>query len=98
MRDSTDIARAAGTVGITREELLRRAAVGGGALLLGGGLVQGVDIASAAASTPKRGGTFRLGASGGSAKDIIDGQFIITDPDIARVMTGWETLVVFDQQ
>src|SRR5207248_685921 len=30
--------------------------------------------------------------------DFIDGQYIITDPDIARLMTGWETLVVFDSK
>ncbi|HTQ48374.1 MAG TPA: ABC transporter substrate-binding protein, partial [Polyangiaceae bacterium] len=27
---------------------------------------------------------------------FIDGQYIITEPDIARLMTGWETLVVYD--
>lgn len=53
---------------------------------------------AAATAAPKRGGTFRLGVAGGSAKDIIDGQYIITDPDIARLMTGWESLVVFDSK
>jgi peptide/nickel transport system substrate-binding protein len=92
-----DVDRAARAAGITREELLRRAAVGGGALLLGGSLVQGVEPAAAAAPAPKRGGTFRLGVAGGSAKDFIDGQYIVAEPDIARIMTGWETLVVFNQ-
>jgi peptide/nickel transport system substrate-binding protein len=45
---------------------------------------------------PKRGGTFRIGVSGGSAKDFIDGQNIVTRPDQARIVTGWETLVTFD--
>ena len=80
--------------GLTREELLRRAAVGGAALFAGGALVGAADAALRAG--PKRGGTFRVGVSGGSAKDFIDGQNIVTRPDQARIVTGWETLVVFD--
>src|SRR5438045_1706179 len=80
--------------GLTREELLRRAAVGGAAILAGGALVGTADAALRAG--PKRGGTFRIGVSGGSAKDFIDGQNIVTRPDQARIVTGWETLVVFD--
>jgi peptide/nickel transport system substrate-binding protein len=80
--------------GLTREELLRRAAVGGAAIFAGGALVGAADAALRAG--PKRGGTFRLGVSGGSAKDFIDGQNIVTRPDQARIVTGWETLVVFD--
>jgi peptide/nickel transport system substrate-binding protein len=81
--------------GLTREELLRRAAVGGALILTGGGLTSVADAAMLA-SAPKRGGTFRVGVSGGSAKDIIDGQDIITQPDQARLVAGWETLVTFD--
>src|SRR5438552_9487203 len=55
--------------------------------------IQAVDAAG-----PKRGGTFRIGVSGGSAKDFIDGQNIVTRPDQARIVTGWETLVTFDPQ
>jgi peptide/nickel transport system substrate-binding protein len=80
--------------GLTREELLRRAAVGGAAIFAGGALVGAADAALRAG--PKRGGTFRVGVSGGSAKDFIDGQNIVTRPDQARIVTGWETLVVFD--
>jgi peptide/nickel transport system substrate-binding protein len=80
--------------GLTREELLRRAAVGGAAIFAGGALVGAADAALRAG--PKRGGTFRIGVSGGSAKDFIDGQNIVTRPDQARIVTGWETLVVFD--
>jgi peptide/nickel transport system substrate-binding protein len=81
--------------GLTREELLRRAAAGGALILTGGGLTSVADAAMLA-SAPKRGGTFRVGVSGGSAKDIIDGQDIITQPDQARLVAGWETLVTFD--
>ena len=81
--------------GLTRDQLLRRAAAGGALLLTGGGLTSVADAAVRAAS-PKRGGTFRIGVSGGSAKDIIDGQDIITRPDQARIVTAWEQLVEFD--
>jgi peptide/nickel transport system substrate-binding protein len=81
--------------GLTREELIRRAAAGGALILTAGGLTSVADAAMLA-SAPKRGGTFRVGVSGGSAKDIIDGQDIITQPDQARLVAGWETLVTFD--
>jgi peptide/nickel transport system substrate-binding protein len=48
-------------------------------------------------STPKRGGTFRLGVTGGGAKDIIDGQTIVTKPDQARLVAGFETLLEYDE-
>jgi peptide/nickel transport system substrate-binding protein len=48
-------------------------------------------------STPKRGGNFRLGVTGGGAKDIIDGQNIVTKPDQARLVAGFETLLVYDE-
>src|SRR5262249_43167479 len=86
------------TGGLTRQDLLRRAAVGGGALIVGGNLAQAAGAAVGAPAKPKRGGTFRIGVSGGSAKDFIDGQNIVTRPDQARIVTGWETLVVFDPQ
>jgi len=98
MSDTTDLDRAVAQSGLTREELLKRAAVGGAVIVAGGSLVKSAQGAPAgvAASAPKRGGTFRIGVSGGSAKDIIDGQQIVTRPDQARIVTGWETLVVFD--
>jgi peptide/nickel transport system substrate-binding protein len=94
MTDTSDVDQAAAAAGLTREELLRRAVAGGGAVLLAGNLA-GVARAAVDAA-PKRGGTFRVGVSGGSAKDFIDGQNIVTRPDQARIVTGWETLVVFD--
>ena len=48
------------------------------------------------AGQPKRGGNFRLGVTGGGAKDIMDGQNIITKPDQARLVTAFETLLLFD--
>jgi peptide/nickel transport system substrate-binding protein len=81
--------------GLTREELLLRAAAGGAVILAGGGLA-GVADAAVRAAAPKRGGTFRIGVSGGSAKDFIDGQNIVTRPDQARIVTAWEQLVEFD--
>jgi peptide/nickel transport system substrate-binding protein len=85
---------------LTRAELFRRAAAGGlvvaGSGVLADGAAAGLDAIEAA--TPKRGGTFRIGVSGGSTKDFIDGQNIVTRPDQARIVTGWETLVVFDSK
>jgi peptide/nickel transport system substrate-binding protein len=82
---------------LTRADLLRRAAVGGAVILSSGGLSEAA-LAGRGATAPKRGGTFRLGVSGGSTKDFIDGQNIVTRPDQARIVTGWETLVGFDSK
>ena len=79
--------------GISREELIRRAAAGG--LAIGFGGLSGLDALAAPEQRPKRGGTFRIGVSGGSARDLIDGEHIVTRPDQARIVTGWEGLVVF---
>src|SRR5213592_2490400 len=99
MRAPTDVDHdGAAAGGLTRQDLLRRAAVGGGAIVVGGNLAQAAGAAVSATAAPKRGGTFRIGVSGGSAKDFIDGQNIVTRPDKARIVTGWETLVVFDAQ
>jgi len=85
---------------LTRADLFRRAAAGGvvlaGSGVLGESAMAGIDAIEAA--TPKRGGTFRIGVSGGSTKDFIDGQNIVTRPDQARIVTGWETLLVFDSK
>ena len=78
-------------------------------LLMGMGmLAAGVSIASVLAAcgststggtggTPKRGGNFRLGVTGGGAKDMMDGQNIITKPDQARLVTSFETLLSYDE-
>ncbi|MGA8246531.1 MAG: ABC transporter substrate-binding protein [Nocardioides sp.] len=51
---------------------------------------------STAAGTPKKGGNFRLGVTGGGSKDIMDGQNITTKPDQARLVSAFETLLEFD--
>ncbi|HEX2588696.1 MAG TPA: ABC transporter substrate-binding protein [Gaiellales bacterium] len=89
---------------ISRRELL----MGAGGLALAGTLAAcgggsssssgGGGTSGGGGGTPKPGGTFRLGVTGGGAKDIIDGQSIITKPDQARLMASWETLLVYDEQ
>jgi peptide/nickel transport system substrate-binding protein len=87
---------------ISRRQLVRGAAglavVGGLAAACGGGSSPGVSSSpSGAGGSPKRGGNFRLGVTGGGSKDIMDGQNIITKPDQARLMTAFETLLLFDE-
>ncbi len=48
--------------------------------------------------TPKRGGNFRLGVTGGGSKDLFDGQNIVTKPDQARLVSAFETLLTFDDE
>jgi peptide/nickel transport system substrate-binding protein len=90
--------------GLSRRELL----VGASTVLLAGGLAAcgggsgssspAGSGGSSAAGTPKKGGNFRLGVTGGGASDIIDGQNIVSKPDQARLAASWETLVVYDDQ
>lgn len=49
------------------------------------------------AGAPQRGGNFRVGVTGGGAKDIFDGQNIITKPDQARLVSCFDTLLTYDQ-
>src|SRR5215471_2386193 len=87
---------------ISRRQLVRGAA----GLAVVGGLAAACGTSSSpatsstpsgAAGSPKRGGNFRLGVTGGGSKDIMDGQNIITKPDQARLMTAFETLLLFDE-
>ena len=57
----------------------------------------GTAAASGPAGAPKRGGNFRLGVTGGGSKDIMDGQNIITKPDQARLVSAFETLLLFNE-
>jgi len=91
-----------GNGGLSRRDLL----VGAGTVLLAGGLAAcggsggstgGAGGPSTAAGAPKRGGTFRLGVTGGASSDIIDGQSIVNKPDQARLVSGWETLATYDE-
>jgi peptide/nickel transport system substrate-binding protein len=76
---------------------------GGAAALAGlaacGGGSSSTNASSGGGSTgsPKRGGNFRLGCTGGGSKDIFDGQNIITKPDQARLVSAFETLLRFDE-
>ena len=79
-----------GSRGLSRRELL---AAGGGVVLAGSLAGNAASAFAASAAKPKRGGTFRLGVTGGGAKDFIDGQSITTKPDQARLTSGWETLL-----
>jgi len=94
----------AGMPDVSRRQLLQG---GAGAALLGGlaACGGGGDSASgtssssasgAAAGTPVRGGNFRVGVTGGGAKDVFDGQNIITKPDQARLVSSFETLLTYD--
>jgi peptide/nickel transport system substrate-binding protein len=67
------------------------AACGGGSAPAPAG---GSDTASA--GTPKKGGDFKLGVTGGGSKDMMDGQNIVTKPDQARLVSAFETLLEFD--
>src|SRR6266705_2390464 len=68
------------------------AACGGGSTPSGGGGGGG-----GGGGNPKRGGNFRLGVTGGGSKDIMDGQNIITKPDQARLVSAFETLLLFNE-
>jgi peptide/nickel transport system substrate-binding protein len=74
------------------------AAAGGLAAACGSsGSSPGTGSVTGATGKPKRGGNFRLGVTGGGSKDIMDGQNIITKPDQARLVTAFETLLLFDE-
>ena len=86
---------------VSRRQLL----VGAAGLAAVGGLAAACGSSSSSPSTgsttgasgaPKRGGNFRLGVTGGGSKDIMDGQNIITKPDQARLVSAFETLLLFD--
>jgi len=91
--------------GVSRRQLL----VGAGGAVLAGSILaacggssssatapRATSSSAAPAGTPKRGGHFRLGVTGGGAKDMMDGQNITTKPDQARLVTAFETLVNYD--
>src|SRR5438128_8535275 len=93
----------------TLEQMYLRGNITRRQLLVGMGmLAAGLSVASVLAAcggsttsgtgggTPKKGGIFRLGVTGGGAKDIIDGQNIVTKPDQARLVSAFETLLEFD--
>ena len=102
VRDDGRVSRSGGPFGsaITRRQFV----VGAAGLAVAGSLVGcggGTPAPSAAGSssgTPKRGGNFRVGVTGGGAKDIFDGQNITTKPDQARLVSAFETLLEFNDE
>ncbi len=84
---------------ISRRDLIVGAGYLAGGLVLAGPLAAacGTTTSAAVATGPKKGGNLRLGVTGGGAKDIIDGQNIVTKPDQARLVATFETLLVYDE-
>ncbi|MGA9858808.1 MAG: ABC transporter substrate-binding protein [Solirubrobacteraceae bacterium] len=90
--------------GLTRRQVLH-GALAGGAMLSAGGLLaacgsSGSSASSSAGSSPastgsiKAGGSLRVGATGGGAKDTIDAHLPTADPDIMRCWNLYEPLAV----
>jgi peptide/nickel transport system substrate-binding protein len=97
---SNSVREVSGTLS-RRQLLISTGVVVGGAMLAGPLAACGATSTNAsptAGGTPKRGGTFRLGVTGGGAKDIIDGQSIVNKPDQARLVAMFETLLEYDEQ
>src|ERR1700730_389637 len=83
---------------VTRRELLIGAGILAGGLSVAGLLAAcGTSTSTNVAGTPKRGGNFRVGITGGGSKDIIDGQNILTAADTARKIATFETLLTYDE-
>src|ERR1700716_591920 len=84
---------------LTRRRLLINAGVSAGGVMLAGSLAAcgSTTPATSGGGSPKKGGNFRLGVTGGGAGDIIDGQKIVTKPDQARLVAGFETLLEYDK-
>jgi peptide/nickel transport system substrate-binding protein len=88
----------------TRRQVIRAGAAGGLALGAGGtlaGCLGGDDDDDDGAPSPqaqagdfRRGGTLRVGATGGGAEDTVDGHKPTSDPDIMRTWQLFEPLAV----
>ena len=97
-RSSNQTSGIRGIYTISRRQLLMGSAGAAGlAALAACGSGSPSSSSSSSAGTPKPGGDFRLGVTGGGSKDIMDGQNIVTKPDQARLLTAFETLLVFDE-
>jgi peptide/nickel transport system substrate-binding protein len=88
---------------LTRRQVIRAGAAGGLALSAGGALAGclGGDDDDSTANAPqaqpgdfRRGGTLRVGATGGGAEDTVDGHKPTSDPDIMRTWQLFEPLAV----
>jgi peptide/nickel transport system substrate-binding protein len=87
---------------LTRRQVIRAGAAGGLALSAGGALAGCLgDDDGGAGTAPdtqaadlRRGGTLRIGATGGGAEDTVDGHKPTSDPDIMRTWQLYEPLAV----
>src|SRR5262249_14449980 len=105
--DPGGTAGAGGQKGHDMTDVSRRQLLAGAAgFAAGGGLAAACRSSFPSPSTgaaprparaPKPGRDLRLGVTGGGSKDIMDGQNIITKPDQARLMTAFETLLLFNE-
>jgi peptide/nickel transport system substrate-binding protein len=89
--------------GLSRRELLRRSAAGAGVLLGGSVLAACGATTTTAASTasagpPKRGGTLRLGISGGGQSDTVDPIQAVSNMDYERAAALFDYLYWPDDQ
>jgi peptide/nickel transport system substrate-binding protein len=83
--------------GYTRRSFLRAAA---GAVAVGAtGIPALGSVAQAAAATPKpkRGGTLRIGMTGGGTSDTIDADQVLLNTDSLRVWALYNSLLAFDK-
>jgi len=92
-----------GSGALTRRQLLKGAlstAIVGGLVAAGGASPSAAQSSKTATTSgtlkPKPGGDFRLGVTGGAPSDMIDGQNFLDTPDQARLVSQFETLLVFD--
>jgi peptide/nickel transport system substrate-binding protein len=87
--------------GMQRRELLRRAGASALAVAGGGGLLSACGSASPKAATatgkPQRGGTLRIGMTGGSNADTLDPYLQLSLMDTARDLQLHDSLTVIDR-
>jgi peptide/nickel transport system substrate-binding protein len=89
---------------LTRREVLKGAlAVGAGAAFApalaacgGGSSASSASPSPSTAASPKKGGNLRVGISGGSAKESLDGQVGTTEPEVANAYQLYDALLGWD--
>lgn len=103
MKTLEETAGPEGSGALTRRQLLKGAlstAIVGGLVAAGGASPSAAQSSKTATTSgtlkPKPGGDFRLGVTGGAPSDMIDGQNFLDTPDQARLVSQFETLLVFD--